>query len=323
MSHSQSVSVRWRTGYLFSKQSRLHRARLGLERWLHDLTVIILIYSDIELWIYYILLYLFKRTLFQIVSVCCQGSHESLCPIDCHVCLALLENAGLNCEFFLRCIARSSRLAAAKRAEVVAKSCACIFWELCQLDPEKQLLSLHDFSGCPKRIRLEAGLTEGVWVSQNSSPSWKEVCFGAALWKEHESDLEWLQMRSIFAEITVYFSVFHHFHIFPQCFSKDSSMDSTESESPAFVERQVRKNQAVKRKKPGSGFSLRIFRTFLCGPPACSYLPLWQLTFFQLVMLLKHFATCVWNTFWNVLKTFEGSLKFFICFLLVFIWARG
>ena len=165
------MSVRWRTGYLFSKQSRLHRARLGLERWLHDLTVIILIYSDIELWIYYILLYLFKRTLFQIVSVCCQGSHESLCPIDCHVCLALLENAGLNCEFFLRCIARSSRLAAAKRAEVVAKSCACIFWELCQLDPEKQLLSLHDFSGCPKRIRLEAGLTEGVWVSQNSSPS--------------------------------------------------------------------------------------------------------------------------------------------------------
>jgi hypothetical protein len=102
--------------------------------------------------------YLFKRTLFQIVSVFSQGSHESLCPIDCHVCLALLENAGLNCEFFLRCIARSSRLAAAKRAEVVAKSCACIFWELCQLDPEKQLLSLHDFSGCPKRIRRKQDL---------------------------------------------------------------------------------------------------------------------------------------------------------------------
>ena len=172
---------RWQTGYL-SKQSRLHRVRL---EWLHDLT------NSIEFRNRHCHDTIFshcghssspsflKKTgqfLFQYQV----GSHESLCPIDCHVCLALLQNAGLNCEFFLRCIARSSRLAAAKRAEVVAKSCACIFWELCQLDPEKQLLSLHDFSGCPMRIRLEAGLTEGVWVSQNSSPSW-EVCFGAAL----------------------------------------------------------------------------------------------------------------------------------------------
>lgn len=260
--------------------------------------------------------YLFKRTLFQIVSVFSQGSHESLCPIDCHVCLALLENAGLNCEFFLRCIARSSRLAAAKRAEVVAKSCACIFWELCQLDPEKQLLSLHDFSGCPKRIRLEAGLTEGVWVSQNSSPSWKEVCFGAALWKEHESDLEWLQMRSIFAEITVYFSVFHHFTFFHSVFPKTAPWTRLKASHPRLSKGRYEKTRPSKGKNRALVFlfvssglfsaALRLAATYRCGS--------WLFSNWW----------CFWNILQHVFETrFEDVWRFFkvlyMFFLLIFI----